>query len=180
VVPAPEVLPVPAPRRPAPRTAPDVPAPDVPADDTPADDTPADDAPEGDVVASAGTVAAGDAVTLSGDGFEPGEVVTVRVAGGRVLASVPAGADGAVEATVRVPGTDGSTTLEMVGTDSAVTAEVRVRVAAAARPADSAPARVPLVAAGVALVLSATGLVLTAARRRPGAPAGPTGPTGSA
>ncbi len=185
VGPAPEVLPVPAPRRPAPRTAPDVPADDTPADDTsaddtPADDTPADDAPEGDVVASAGTVAAGDAVTLSGDGFEPGEVVTVRVAGGRVLASVPAGADGAVEATVRVPGTDGSTTLEMVGTDSAVTAEVRVRVAAAARPADSAPARVPLVAAGVALVLSATGLVLTAARRRPGAPAGPTGPTGSA
>lgn len=175
VVPAPEVLPLPAPRPPASRTAPD-----APADEVPADDTPADDAPQGDVVASAGTVAAGDAVTLSGDGFEPGEVVTVRVAGGRVLASVPAGADGAVEATVRVPGTDGSTTLEMVGTDSAVTAEVRLHVAAAARPADPAPAPVPLVAAGVALVLSATGLVLTAARRRPGAPAGPTGPTGSA
>ncbi len=173
VVPAPEVLPVPVPRPPVPRTAPD-----APVHDTSADDAPADDAPEGDVVASAGTVAAGGAVTLSGDGFEPGEVVTVRVAGGRVLASVPAGADGAVEATVRVPGTDGSTTLEMVGTDSAVTAEVRVRVAAAARPADSAPARVPLVAAGVALVLSATGLVLTAGRRARPVPSGPLVPSG--
>jgi hypothetical protein len=106
-------------------------------------------------------------------------VVTVRVAGGRVLASVPAGADGAVEATVRVPGADGSTTLELVGADSEVTAEVRLRVAAAARPVDPAPAPVPLVVAGVALVLSATGLVLTAARRRPD-PAAPAGPTRSA
>jgi hypothetical protein len=184
VVPAPEGrsgagVPLPVPRPPAPRTVPDAGSGTGSGTGSGSAAGEGAGAPEGDVVASAGTVAAGDAVTLSGDGFEPGEVVTVRVAGGRVLASVPAGADGAVEATVRVPGADGSTTLELVGADSEVTAEVRLRVAAAARPVDPAPAPVPLVVAGVALVLSATGLVLTAARRRPD-PAAPAGPTRSA
>jgi hypothetical protein len=167
VLPAPQVVPLPVPRTSAPPSAPGAPA----GDDVP----PGDGGAGADVVASAGTVAAGGAVTLSGDGFAPGEVVTVRVAGGRVLASVPAGPDGRVEATVRVPGADGPTTLELVGTDSAVTAEVELRVAAAALPARSSPAPVPLVAAGVALALGATGLVLTAGRRRPGPTAGPTG-----
>ncbi len=167
VVPAPQVVPLPVPRTSAPPSAPGAPA----GDDVP----PGDGGAGADVVASAGTVAAGGAVTLSGDGFAPGEVVTVRVAGGRVLASVPAGPDGRVEATVRVPGAHGSTTLALVGTDSEVTAEVELRVAAAALPAGSSPAPVPLLAAGVALVLGATGLVLTAGRRRPGPPAGPTG-----
>lgn len=168
VLPAPQVVPLPVPRTSAPPPATDAPA----GDDVP----PAGGAAaEADVVASAGTVAAGDAVTLSGDGFAPGEVVTVRVAGGRVLATVAAGPDGGIEATVRVPGVDGSTTLELVGADSAVTAEVELRVAAAALPAGSAAAPVPLVAAGVALVLGAAGLVLTAGRRRPRPPAGPTG-----
>jgi hypothetical protein len=53
--------------------------------------------------------------------------------------------------------------VELTGADSAVTAAVRLRVAAAATPADPVP--VPLVAAGLALLLSATGLVLAAARR---------------
>ncbi len=172
VVPAPQVVPLPVPRTSVPPPAPDAP----PGDDAPAGDArPADEAAaEADVVASAGTVAAGEAVTLSGDGFAPGEVVTVRVAGGRVLASVPAGPDGGIEATVRVPGVEGSATLELVGADSAVTAEVELRVAAAALPAESAAAPVPLVAAAVALLLGAAGLVLTAGRRRPRPPAGPT------
>ncbi len=173
VVPAPDVVPPPVPRAPAPA---------APRGDTDAgtaqDDTSGDDPVGGDVVASAATVSAGDAVQLSGDGFAPGEVVTVRVADGEVLASVPAGPDGRVEATVRVPDAGASTTLELVGTDSEVTAEVRLRTAGVARAADPGPAPVPLVAAGVALVLSATGLVLTAGRRPDRA--GPAGPTGSA
>jgi hypothetical protein len=122
----------------------------------------------GAVVASAGPVAAGDAVTLTAGGFEPGEVVTVRVAEGTVLAAVPAGPDGEVEATVRIPGgAAGTTTLELVGAESTATAAVQVRVAAAASPIDPDPVPVALVAAGLALVVSTTGLVLSAGGRRP-------------
>jgi hypothetical protein len=131
--------------------------------------------PGGAVVASADSVAAGDLVTLTGAGFEPGEPVTVRLADGGVLATVPAGPDGEVEVTVRVPGAAGTATLELVGEDSAVTAAVELRVAAAATPVDRDPVPVPLVAAGLALVVTATGLVLTAGRRRE-----PADPTGSA
>ncbi|MGY1671051.1 hypothetical protein [Geodermatophilus sp. SYSU D00710] len=174
VAPAPEVAPLPVPDPPAPD-----PAPGVPGD--------GGVSPGGAVVASAGQVTAGDAVILMGAGFTPGEVVTVQVADGRVLASVAAGPDGEVEATVRVPGAAGTTTLALVGTDSEVTAVVELRVAAAASPVDPDPVPVPLVLAGLALVVTATGLVLSAGRRRepsapswPAGPSWPTGPTGSA
>ena len=157
-----------------------LPVPGLPAPDTPG--APADGgvSPGGAVVASSALVAAGDAVTLTGAGFTPGEVVRVRLADGTVLTAVPAGPDGGVLATVRIPGgaAAGETTLALVGAESETVAEVQLRVAAAATPVDRDPLPVPLVAAGLALVVTATGLVLTAAGRR-GRPE-PSGPTGSA
>jgi hypothetical protein len=153
-----DATPVPdvAPGPPAPEAVPDVPA-----------DVPADGPTAGAGAASASTrqVPAGGEVVLTGTGFAPGEEVTVRTADGTVLASVPAGPDGSVEVTVRVPaGADaGAATVELTGATSAVTAAVRLRVAAAAAPVDPLP--LPLVAAGVALLASATGLVLAAGRR---------------
>ncbi|MGR7024992.1 hypothetical protein [Geodermatophilus sp. URMC 62] len=170
-----DATPVPdgAPGPPAPEAAPDTPA------DTPAD-APADGPAVGAGAASASTrqVPAGGEVVLTGTGFAPGEEVTVRTADGAVLASVPAGPDGTVEITVRVPrGADaGATTVELTGATSAVTAAVRLRVAAAAAPVDPFP--LPLVAAGVALLASATGLVLAAGRR--GSASAQPRPSGSA
>ncbi len=170
-VPAPAPEPTPAPgATPTPVPAGAAPVPDVvpglPAPET-APGPPADGPAVGAGAASASTrqVPAGGEVVLTGTGFTPGEEVTVRVADGTVLASVPAGPDGTVEITVRVPGgaDAGPTRVELTGADSAVTAAVRLRVAAAATPADPVP--VPLVAAGLALLVSATGLVLAAARR---------------
>ncbi|WP_448642109.1 hypothetical protein [Geodermatophilus sp. URMC 63] len=161
-----DATPVPdvAPGPPAPETVPDTPA-DTSAD-TPAD-TPADGPAVGAGAAGASTrqVPAGGEVVLTGTGFAPGEEVTVRTADGTVLASVPAGPDGTVEITVRLPGgaDAGATTVELTGATSAVTAAVRLQVAAAAAPVDPLP--LPLVAAGVALLASATGLVLAAGRR---------------
>jgi hypothetical protein len=116
-------------------------------------------------------------VTLTGTGFAPGELVTVRLADGGVLASLPAGPDGGIETTVRIPGgaSAGATTVELVGTHSDVVAAVELQVAASAGPVDPDPVPVPLVAAGLALVVTATGLVLLAGRR----PA-PSDPIGSA
>jgi hypothetical protein len=176
-VPPDELPPDAAPPDPVPSDggAPDpVPAPEVVPLPGPLDD--GGSSPGGAVVASADLVAAGDLVTLTGAGFEPGEVVTVRLADGGVLATVPAGPDGEVEATVRIPGAAaGASTLELVGEESAVSAAVELYVAAAATPVDPDPVPVPLVAAGIALVAAATGLVLTAGRRRE-----PADPTGSA
>ncbi|MBM7807035.1 hypothetical protein JOD57_002872 [Geodermatophilus bullaregiensis] len=163
-VPVPDVLPVP--ELPAPETTPGSSA-DGPGTDP------------GAASASARQVPAGGEVVLTGTGFAPGEEVTVRDADGTVLATVPAGPDGAVEITVRVPGGagEGTTTVELTGSTSAVTAAVRLQVAAAGAPvADPLP--VPMVAAGLALLVSATGLVLVAARRR--SPLAPPWPTGSA
>ncbi|MGY1651633.1 hypothetical protein [Geodermatophilus sp. SYSU D01119] len=136
--------------------------------------------PGGAVVASSALVAAGDAVTLTGAGFTPGEVVRVRLADGTELTAVPAGPDGGVLATVRIPGgaAAGTTTLALVGAESETVAEVQLRVAAATAPVDRDPLPVPLVAAGLALVVTATGLVLVAAGRRERTQ--PSGPFGSA
>ncbi|WP_146220384.1 hypothetical protein [Geodermatophilus normandii] len=149
---APEAVPIPVPGPPAPQTAPGAPA---------------DGPPAGDVVASApvGQVAAGGRVVVSGAGFGAGEEVTVTATDGTVLGSATAGEDGTVEVVVHVPdgGAPGTTTIELVGADSAVTAAVLLRVAAASSAVDPDP--LPLVAAGLALVGAATGLVLVAARR---------------
>ncbi|MEX5719319.1 hypothetical protein [Geodermatophilus maliterrae] len=163
-LPVPDVLPVPG--RPAPETASGSPA-DGPGTDL------------GTASASAHQVPAGGEVVVTGTGFAPGEEVTVRDDDGTVLATVPAGPDGTVEITVRVPGgaDAGATTVELTGSTSAVTAAVRLEGVAAATPvADPLP--VPMVAAGLALLVSATGLVLVAARR--GSPLAPPWPTGSA
>jgi hypothetical protein len=152
---APEVVPIPVPGLPVPETAPGAPA-DGPA--------------AGAVVASApaGQVAAGGRVVVSAAGFGAGEEVTVTAADGTVLGSAAAGPDGAVEVVVHIPGggAPGPTTIELVGADSALTAAVQLRVAAASSAVDPDP--LPLVAAGLALVGAATGLVLVAARRPSG------------
>ncbi|SHF63115.1 hypothetical protein SAMN05444351_0260 [Geodermatophilus nigrescens] len=154
----------------------------VPGLPEPAPGSPVDGgvSPGGAVVASSALVAAGDAVTLTGAGFTPGEVVRVRLADGTELTAVPAGPDGQVLATVRIPGgaAAGATTLALVGAESETVAEVQLRVAAAAAPVDRDPVPVPLVAAGLALVVTATGLVLVAAGRRERTV--PSGPPGSA
>ncbi|PRY48179.1 hypothetical protein LY71_11067 [Geodermatophilus tzadiensis] len=155
---------------------PGLPAP-PPVPGAPADGPVAGGPSVGAVSASARQVPAGGQVVLTGTGFTPGEAVTVRVAGGEVLTTVPAGPDGTVEVTVSLPDgvTAGPATVQLAGTDSAVTAAVRLQVAAAATPAEPGPLPVPLVAAGLALVVSAGGLVLAAARRRPAVAARPTG-----
>ncbi|SDC39820.1 hypothetical protein SAMN05660690_1270 [Geodermatophilus telluris] len=166
--PAPEVQPLPG--APAPSPGPGAPA-DGPVAGGPA---------AGAVSASARQVPAGGRVVLTGTGFTPGEPVTVRVADGEVLTTVAAGPDGTVEVTVRIPGgvSAGPATVQLAGADSAVTAAVQLQVAAVATPVAPEPLPVPLVAAGLALVVGAAGLVLTAARPRPDA--APAWPTGSA
>jgi hypothetical protein len=166
--PAPDAAPAPDPSSegaPAPEVVPGPSAPEtVPG---PLAGDPVDDPAVGPGAASASArqVPAGGEVVLTGTGFVPGEEVTVRVTDGAVLATLPAGPDGAVEIAVRVPGSADAraTTVELTGSTSAVTAEVRLLVAAAASPVEPLP--VPLVAAGLALLVSATGLVLVAGRR---------------
>ncbi|WP_369255575.1 hypothetical protein [Geodermatophilus amargosae] len=161
---APEVVPVPVPGRPAPETAPGAPA---------------DGPPAGSVVASASVdrVAAGGHVVVTAAGFGAGEQVTVTDADGTVLGSATAAGDGTVEVVVHVPDGDapGPTTIELVGADSALTAAVQLRVAAASSAVDPDVLPLPMVAAGLALVAAATGLVLVGGRRAPSAD-----PTGSA
>jgi hypothetical protein len=134
------------------------------------------------VTASALDVVAGEEVTLRGQGFGPGEQVTVRTADGEVLASVTAGPDGSVAADVRIPaGTAaGSATLELVGGDTTTTAEVglQVAVAAAQVPVPGAGVPWPLLAAGVALLAAGAGVAAVSGRR--GAHAGGSAPPGSA
>lgn len=126
--------------------------------------------------ASAEQVAPGGSVTVSGTGFLPGERVVVQLAGGTVLATATAASDGSVQAQVRIPEqtVSGPTTLNLVGDDSAVVADVDLRVAAGSAPAgdDGAADLVPLVAAAGALVLTAAGLASVAGRQRPGASRG--------
>ncbi|MGY1735299.1 hypothetical protein [Geodermatophilus sp. SYSU D00684] len=159
-VPADEAVPMPVPGLPVPE-----PAPGAPADGAPA---------HASVSASADQVAAGGEVVLSAAGFGAGEEVTVSGADGTVLGTAAAGPDGTAEVVVRIPagGVPGPTTLEVVGADSARTAAVDLRVAAAQGPVDPDPLPLPLVAAGLALVTTATGLVLAAGRRHPADPTG--------
>jgi hypothetical protein len=130
--------------------------------------------PGGSGGAPAGQVPPGGAVTVDGSGFLPGEQVVVRLAGGPVLGTVTAGADGTVRTQVRIPeGTaTGRTTLHLVGDDSAVVAGVDLQVAAVSAPTgdDGVGSVLPLVAAAGALVATAAGFVSVAgrtARRRP-------------
>ncbi|MCZ2858433.1 hypothetical protein [Blastococcus sp. VKM Ac-2987] len=107
----------------------------------------------------------GGTVTLHGAGFIPGEQVRILLHGSdTLLATATADRDGEVRVDVRIPAgaPAGLATLDLVGADSAVSTGVDLRVASATEPV--APARgalslASLVAAAVALVATAAGLV---------------------
>jgi hypothetical protein len=120
-------------------------------------------------------VVAGDTVTLQAAGFLPGERVTITLDGSdAVLGSAVAGPDGSVLADVRIPaGTAaGPATVALVGEDSAVTAAVELRIAAAETVIAGNGGRsgvgdlVPLTAAAAALVLTVGALVSVAGHQR--------------
>jgi hypothetical protein len=116
-------------------------------------------------------VSAGGSVILQARGFLPGERVTIQLHdGGAILGTTTAGPNGSVEADVRIPdGTAaGRTTVNLVGSDSALVAGVDVQVAGAERPVagNGWADLVALTAAAVALVGSAAGLVSVAGARR--------------
>lgn len=118
---------------------------------------------------SASSVAPGDTVTVEGAGFLPGERVVVQLRGGAVLASATARADGSVSTEIRIPERteSGPATVDLVGDDSAVVADVALQVAGLQTPteADDAGTLVPLVAAAGALVAAVAGFVRVAGRR---------------
>lgn len=155
----------------------------TPTDRTPADRTPApagepQETQAGAVPAGPSTsgaaaveqVAAGDAVTVHGTGFLPGERVLVRLVGGAVLGTATAAPDGSVRAQIRIPERteSGRTTVTLVGEASDVMAGVDLQVAGSTAPAgdDGVAALVPLVAAAGALVASTAALVSIAGRQR--------------
>ncbi len=116
-------------------------------------------------------VVAGDTVTVQASGFLPGERVTFQLRGEQdVLASAVAGDDGTVRAEIRIPGETaaGLTTVDLVGDDSAVSAGIRLQVAAAetAVRGTGAGDLVPLTAAAAALVVTVGALVSVAGHRR--------------
>jgi hypothetical protein len=120
--------------------------------------------------ASDDSVAPGDTVTVHGAGFLPGERVVVQLRGGEILAAATARPDGSVSTEIRIPERTeaGPATVDLVGDDSAVVADVALQVAGleTAAPADDAGALVPLVAAAGALVATAAGFVRAVGRRR--------------
>jgi hypothetical protein len=116
-------------------------------------------------------VTAGGTVTLQASGFIPGERVTIQLHGSEdVLATATAGPDGTVQTEVRIPdGTaSGPATMDMVGADSEVVADLALQVAGAEMSIveDGAADIVPLTAAAVALVAAVGGLVSVAGRQR--------------
>jgi hypothetical protein len=116
-------------------------------------------------------VSAGDTVTLQASGFLPGERVTIQLHHGReILGTATAGPDGTVEADIRIPDRTaaGRTTVDLVGNDSAVVADVHLQVARAERAVtgNGWADLVPLTAAAVALVGSVAGLVSVAGAQR--------------
>ena len=130
-----------------------------------------DDPSRATSTASATRVAAGSTVTLRGTGFLPGERVTILMhAGAAVIGSAVAGDDGTVEAEVQIPGATalGPARLDLVGDSSATVTNLELQVAAveSAVPPQGTGPLWSLVAASVALVGSAGGLVSVAGRER--------------
>lgn len=116
-------------------------------------------------------VSAGDTVTLQASGFLPGERVTIQLQdGGEVLGTATAGPDGSVEAEVRIPDRTaaGATTVDLVGSESALVADVLLQVAGAERAVAGHGwvDLVPLTAAAVALVGGVAGLVSVGGAQR--------------
>lgn len=118
----------------------------------------------------------GGVVTVRASGFEPGEPVDVRMAGGtELLNTVTAAADGSVEAVVQIPRgvALGAATLELVGSESAATAEIGLQVAARAAPVTERTGSPAVLAAGLVLLTAAGSLGLVGVRRsRNGHPGG--------
>jgi hypothetical protein len=114
-------------------------------------------------------VTAGATVLLQATGFLPGERVTIQLHGGKILGRATAGADGEVRAEVRIPDRTaaGPATVNLVGNDSAVVADVALQVAGAERelPAGAADL-LPLTAAAGSLVLTVGGLASVIGGRR--------------
>jgi hypothetical protein len=118
--------------------------------------------------ASAAAVPPGGVVTVRATGFTPGEPVTVSMVGVETpLATVTAAADGSVEAVVQIPrGADpGAAVVELVGGLSTATAGMNLQLTARALPVPAPTTSVPVLAAGVALIVVAGCLGLLAARR---------------
>jgi hypothetical protein len=116
-------------------------------------------------------VSPGETVTVQASGFLPGERVTIQLhEGGAVLGAATAGPDGTVEAEIRIPdGTAaGRTTVDLVGAESALVADVELRIAGAERvvATDGWADLVPLTAAAVALVGTVSALVSVAGGQR--------------
>jgi hypothetical protein len=116
-------------------------------------------------------VTAGEIVTLQASGFLPGERVTIQLHGtGAVLGSATAGPDGTVQTEIRIPGRTaaGPATVDMVGDDSAVVADVALQVAGleTAVTGRGTADLVPLTVAAVTLVATVGGLVSVAGRQR--------------
>jgi hypothetical protein len=122
---------------------------------------------------SSRAVGAGRPITVRATGFEPGEEVTVRLAGSHVLGRGTAGPDGVAEVPVLVPAAaKGSTQLDVVGRTSGVTAGLRLQVAAARMPQPDGPRplSVPALLALLSLVGAGSGVVTVLGRRRGGSP----------
>lgn len=124
---------------------------------------------------SQSSAARGDSFQASGGGFEPGEQVTLRIAG-RNAATAIAGSDGVFAATLTVPGDAafGRTQVLASGRSQELAADfevIRPAAAAGAAPARSSGAlpRTGAESTAVALfgvVLTAGGLLLVQATRR--------------
>jgi hypothetical protein len=134
-------------------------------------DTAAPAPAEGDATPPSRAVSPGETVTVEASGFLPGELVTIQLReGGEVLGTATAGPDGTVSAEIRIPdgAPAGRTTVDLVGAESAVVADVELRIAGAERvvATDGWTDLVPLTAAAVALVGSVSGLVSVAGGQR--------------
>jgi hypothetical protein len=126
---------------------------------------------EGAATSPARAVSPGGSVTVEASGFLPGEPVTIQLhEGGAVLGTATAGADGTVQAEVRIPegAAAGRTTVDLVGAESAVVADVELRIAGAERVVvtDGWADLLPLTAAAMALVGTVSGLVSVAGGQR--------------
>jgi hypothetical protein len=118
--------------------------------------------------ASAGQVAPGSVVTIRGTGFDPGEQVSVTLAGATSpLATVTADEQGRVEAVVQIPRDVvlGPAVVELVGEQSSAATQVALEVAARETGEVAGSTPWPLALAGLALIAVAAAMV--AAVRRP-------------
>jgi hypothetical protein len=122
---------------------------------------------------SSRAVGAGRPITVRAAGFQPGEEVTVRLAGSDVLGRGTAGPDGVAEVPVLVPpGAKGATLLDVVGRTSGVTTGLRLQVAAA-RIADvdgERPLSWPALIALISLFLVGGSVVTVLGHRWKGSP----------